>query len=103
LGVIWKRAFWPLFFSSHATVFYVWRMYAGESPIFVPGLWFSSYYNTRYGPLDPAGAGNRGRGIGVACAYSPSTSLATLAIAAAVTPWLIHRQPAIGSAGRNRR
>lgn len=93
VGVIWKRAFWPLFLAAMPPVFYVWRMYAGESPIFVPGLWFSSYYNTRYGLSILPVLAIAGAGLVLLAPIRHRPLLATLAIAAAVTPWLIHRQP----------
>ena len=85
-------------------VFYVWRMYAGESPIFVPRLWFSSYYNTRYGLsalplLAIAGAGvvllapNRLRPLLAACCDRRSRHAVADPSAART----------IGSAGKNRR
>ena len=30
-------------------VFYVMNVHSGDSPIFLPQLWYGSYYNTRYG------------------------------------------------------
>jgi hypothetical protein len=45
-----RRAFWPLLLLSLPPIFYLWSMYSsGGTPIFVPGLWPHSYYNTRYG------------------------------------------------------
>jgi hypothetical protein len=92
-GVIWKRTFWPLILAAIPPVFYVWRMYAGESPIFVPGLWYSSYYNTRYGLSVLPLLAIAGAGLVLLAPIRHRPLLAILAIAAAVTPWLIHRQP----------
>lgn len=44
-----RRAFWPLLLLALPPVFYLWSMHSAASPIFVPGLWPNSYYNTRYG------------------------------------------------------
>jgi hypothetical protein len=81
-----RKAFWPLFLLMLPPLFYIWSMYNGGSPIFVPVLWPFSYYNTRYGltalPLIAVCAGavtlwlpSRARVwavavIGVACAAS---------------------------------
>ncbi|HUQ90559.1 MAG TPA: glycosyltransferase family 39 protein [Bryobacteraceae bacterium] len=48
-GAIWKRQFWPVGFLALPVAFYVWSIYSSGTPIFVPGLWPYSYYNTRYG------------------------------------------------------
>ncbi|HTS48089.1 MAG TPA: glycosyltransferase family 39 protein [Bryobacteraceae bacterium] len=92
-GAIGKRILWPLLFTALLPLFYLWSMHSGGTPIYVPQLWFSSYYNTRYGLaalplLAIAGgcviltAGNRLR---------PFLAGATVAIA--VLPWLIHPRP----------
>ncbi len=49
LAAIWKRLWWPLFFAALLPAFYLWSMHSGGTPIYVPQLWFSSYYNIRYG------------------------------------------------------
>ena len=46
---LWKRIYWPLLLPLLLLVFYVWSIHSGSTPIFVPHLWPSSYYNTRYG------------------------------------------------------
>jgi hypothetical protein len=49
LGVFFKRVFWPAVLASLPAAFYLWSMYSGGAAIYVPQLWFGSYYNTRYG------------------------------------------------------
>jgi hypothetical protein len=45
-----RRAAWPLVLLALPPAFYLWSMYSsGGTPIFVPGLWPHSWYNTRYG------------------------------------------------------
>ncbi|MCX6619661.1 MAG: glycosyltransferase family 39 protein [Acidobacteria bacterium] len=44
-----KRAVWPLVFLLLPVVFYLWSIHSSGTPIFVPELWPSTYYNTRYG------------------------------------------------------
>jgi hypothetical protein len=93
LSVIRKRLFWPMFLMSLPPMFYLWSMHAGQTPIFVPQLWFGSYYNTRYalsvlpllaiaGGCVPLLAGNR---------FRPFVAIAVILLG--VTPWLIHREP----------
>src|ERR1017187_4740787 len=48
-AALFKRAFWPLALLAFPGVFYLWSMHSGAVPVFVPSLWFGSYYNTRYG------------------------------------------------------
>jgi hypothetical protein len=93
LGVVRKRLFWPMFLVSLPPMFYLWSMHAGQTPIFVPQLWFGSYYNTRYalsvlpllaiaGGCLPLLAGNR---------FRPFVAIAVVLLG--VTPWLIHCEP----------
>ena len=44
-----KRRWWPLLLLLAPPVFIVWSMHSSATPIFVPGLWPFSSYNTRYG------------------------------------------------------
>lgn len=46
---LYRRAFWPLLLLLLPPFFYVWSLHSSGNPIFVPELWFGSYYNTRYG------------------------------------------------------
>jgi hypothetical protein len=92
-GVLLKRLFWPFVFAALAPVFYVWSMYSGGTPIFVPTLWPFSYYNTRYAiaalPL-LAIAG------GCVVLLAPPRFRPWLAIAVLITaavPWIIRPQP----------
>src|SRR5260370_1314525 len=93
LGVIRKRLFWPVFLVSLPPMCYLWSMHAGQTPIFVPQLWFGSYYNTRYalsvlpllaiaGGCLPLLAGNKLR---------PFIAVAVVVLGA--MPWLLHREP----------
>ncbi len=92
-GVIWRRTFWPLVSVAIPPVFYLWRMYAGESPIYVPELWFNSYYNTRYALSALPLLAIAGAGVVLLAANRLRPLLAAVVIAVAVSPWLIHRQP----------
>jgi hypothetical protein len=49
VAALFKRAIWPLLLLLAPAAFYVWGIYAGEDPLFVPHLWPNSYYNTRFG------------------------------------------------------
>lgn len=48
-AALWRRAFWAVAFLALPAGFYVWSIHSSGTPIFVPGLWPHSYYNTRYG------------------------------------------------------
>jgi hypothetical protein len=92
-AVIRKRVFWPVFLVSLPALFYLWSMYAGQVPIFVPQLWFGSYYNTRYAlsvlPLLAIAGGC----LPLLGGKKLRPFVATAVIALGVAPWLIHRQP----------
>jgi hypothetical protein len=93
VGACWKRVFWPLVLGILPAAFYLWSMYAGGAAVFIPQLWFGSYYNTRYGLaalplLAVAGACTT---LLAVKRWRPVVALAAIAIG--TTPWLIHPQP----------
>ncbi|HWB96179.1 MAG TPA: hypothetical protein VG672_05740, partial [Bryobacteraceae bacterium] len=49
IAALIRRVFWPLVLLALPPVFYLWGMHSSANPIYVPELWFGSYYNTRYG------------------------------------------------------
>jgi hypothetical protein len=48
LVALWRRAWWPLLLLALAPAFYIWSIHSSGTPILVPDLWPSSWYNTRY-------------------------------------------------------
>jgi hypothetical protein len=93
IPVIWKRVFWPLLLLAIPPLFYLWRMHAGESPIYVPELWYGSYYNTRYALSVLPLLAILGSSAVLLAPSRLRPILAIAVIAIAVTPWLIHRSP----------
>jgi len=92
-GCLIRRTVWPVMLLLLPSAFYLWSMYSGTAAIFVPQLWYGSYYNTRYGlaalPLfAAAGAGFvllfRGRSRAFA---------ALAAILVGVAPWIAAPEP----------
>ena len=85
-----RRAWWPVFFLLLPPVFYVLSLYSAGTPIFVPTLWPSSYYNTRYGlaalPLFAFG----GAALTALAPARFHKAVAALAFVAAVIPWLAY-------------
>lgn len=49
LFALLKRAWWAVILLLLPGVFYVLNIHSGDSPIYLPKLWYGSYYNTRYG------------------------------------------------------
>jgi 4-amino-4-deoxy-L-arabinose transferase-like glycosyltransferase len=49
LVLLVRRAWWPLLLLALPPVFYVVSIHSASTPIYVPGLWPFSWYNTRYG------------------------------------------------------
>jgi hypothetical protein len=92
-GAIWKRAFWPLALVAIPPLFYLWRMYAGESPIFVPELWFNSYYNTRYALSVLPLLAIAGAGVVMLAPNRLRPVIAMCAITMSAAPWLLNRNP----------
>ena len=93
LAAVLLRRRWLLLLLLLPPVFYVISMHSSGTPIFVPELWPFSRYNTRYGlsalPL---------LSVAAACliTFLPrklQAAGALVLVAAAVTPWLVNRNP----------
>lgn len=88
---IFKRAWWAAILFFTVAVFYVFSLYSGGTPIFVPGLFPNSYYNVRYGlnamPMACLG-------IAALVALLPvgkvQKIVAALLLAGAMAPWLMY-------------
>jgi hypothetical protein len=93
IGIALKRVFWPLALAALPPIFYVWSMYSGGTPIFVPGLWPNTYYNTRYGlaalPLIAIASG----GVALLAGKRLRPFAALVVIVASVAPWLVNPKP----------
>lgn len=88
-----KGVLWPLWLLIPAPLFYLWSMYAGGTPIYMPHLWPFSYYNTRYG-LEALPALALAAGALVAAVGNRWRPLAAGAVvSAAVLPWLWTPRP----------
>ncbi|MGD0578726.1 MAG: glycosyltransferase family 39 protein [Bryobacteraceae bacterium] len=48
-AALFSRARWAALLLFTGAAFYVFSLYSGGTPIFVPELWPNTYYNTRYG------------------------------------------------------
>src|SRR5260370_15612336 len=93
LGIIWKRIFWPLVFASLTPIFYLWSMHSGGTPVFVPQLWFDSYYNTRYGVTALPLLAIAGGALTLLVSKRWRPFVAVAVIGAGIAPWLIRPQP----------
>ena len=93
IAALFKRAWWPLALLSLPCVFYILSMYSSGTPIFIPGLWPNSYYNTRYG-LVAVLLFAFGASAIVATVPPWLRGFAALAvIATAVSPWVMNPSP----------
>ena len=92
LVAAWKRVAWPVVFAALIPAFYLLSLHSGSTPIFVPELWFGSYYNTRYGlsalPLLAVAGGC----LALASSRPLRAYLAAGIIAVSILPWLIRPQ-----------
>ncbi len=93
LGVFFKRVFWPVLLGALPAVFYLWSMYAGGAAIFVPQLWFSSYYNTRYGLAGLPLLAIAGACTTLLAAGRWRALIALAAVAIGLAPWLLQHRP----------
>jgi len=92
LCIFFRRELRALLLLLPAPLFYVWTLYSGGIPIFVPQLWPHAAYNTRYGL---AALPFLALAVGALIARAPARlqrSAAALAVLAVMAPWL-------GSAG----
>lgn len=95
VGVValWRRWHWSVAWLAIPCVFYVWSIYSSGTPIFVPGLWPHSYYNTRYGlAILPLLAGLAAALI----AWTPEKwrrAAVPLVLGAGLIPWLLNPAP----------
>ncbi len=89
-----RRIWWPFLLLALPGVFYIWSMHSSGTPIFLPGLWPNSFYNTRYAlPTLPLLA----LLAGAAALLVPARLRAwapTVLAAAALAPWWVHPRPA---------
>lgn len=89
LGVLWKRAWWPLILFAATPMFYLNSMHSGGTPIKLPELWPGGYYNTRYGlavlPLAAFAAAGA-----VAMIPVKRTVFAVIVAAITLSPWIAY-------------
>jgi hypothetical protein len=100
VAALCSRARWAALLLSTGAAFYVFSLYSGGTPIFVPGLWPNAYYNTRYGlSAMPAAC------LGVAALAALTARVGRFAaphrlwiapavlVLLAVSPWLLRPRP----------
>ena len=100
VAALCSRARWAALLLSTGAAFYVFSLYSGGTPIFVPGLWPNTYYNTRYGlSAMPAAC------LGVAALTALTARVGRFAaphrlwiapavlVLLAVSPWLLRPRP----------
>ena len=89
-----RRSLWPVILLTLPAVFYILSMHStGGTPIYVPGLWPGTYYNTRYGlmllPLLAFG----GAGLAALAPERVRRWCGLAIVAAALSPWLVNPAP----------
>ncbi|HYL37328.1 MAG TPA: glycosyltransferase family 39 protein [Bryobacteraceae bacterium] len=89
----WQRIFWPVLLAALLPAFYLWSMHSGGTPIYVPGLWFNSYYNTRYGLAALPLIAVLGGSLVLAVKQRFRSWAAAAIVLAGLAPWLIRPQP----------
>ncbi len=87
-----RKAFAALGFLCLLPVFYVWSIHSSGLPIYLPNLWFNSYYNTRYGTGVTVLAAFASGAITLALP-SRRKKLAYALPLIAVLPWLLQPTP----------
>ena len=93
IGVVRRRLFWLVILAALPPAFYLWSMHSGGTPIFVPGLWPNTNYNTRYALSALPLLAMAGGSLVLLAGQRVRPWLAIAVIAAATVPWLIHPTP----------
>jgi len=93
IGALWKRLFWPLAFTLLTPVFYLQSMHSGGTPVFVPQLWFGSYYNTRFGISALPFLAIAASGAVLLLAKRGRPIVAVAVVVLAIAPWLYRPKP----------
>jgi hypothetical protein len=94
-GVVWKRVFWPVLMTLLVPVFYLWSMHSGGTPIYIPQLWFNSYYNTRYGLAALPLLAIAGGCLVLVTSQKWRPVLAMTIVLLGVAPWLLRPTPEV--------
>lgn len=80
-----RKIMWPIALLALPPFFYVWSMHSSGTPIYVPSLWPSTWYNTRYAvaliPLAAFAAG----GLVLRKRWGPAILVVLLVIAAGLS------------------
>jgi len=82
-----------LMLAALPPIFYVWSMYSGGTPIFVPQLWPNTYYNTRYGLAALPLLAIAGAGVVLLGNKRWRAPIAIAVVLAAAVPWVLQRKP----------
>jgi hypothetical protein len=101
-----RRAFWPFLLAAVVPAFYILSLFSSGTPIFVPGLWPNSYYNTRYAvsalPLAALGAAALAVGrwrVWIAIA-APAAALSVWLLNPKPEAWICWKESEVNSEGR---
>ena len=92
-AALWRRAFWPLVLLALPPAFYLLNVHSGASPIFVPGLWPHSYYNTRYGLAALPLLASTAAALATVAPRNLRAVTGVLIIVAGGMHWVVHPQP----------
>jgi len=93
LAALAKRAFWPLLLLALPGCLILWTMHSGTVPIFVPSLWYGSYYNTRFGLASLPLLAVAAAGLVAVVPQRARPVAAVLVVLAGTIPWLVYPRP----------
>jgi hypothetical protein len=93
LGIVRQRLFWPVLLAALPPAFYVWSMHSGGTPIFVPGFWPNTRYNTRYAIAALPLLAIVGGSLVLLASQRLRPVLAAAVVLVGTAPWLIHPGP----------
>jgi hypothetical protein len=89
-GTLLRRGWWCLLLLAGIPFFYIWSLHSGGTPVFVPGLWPNSYYNTRYGAAVLPLAAFAAAGLVWIAPRAIRVAVAFVVIAACAAPWVVY-------------
>ena len=95
IAALVRKIWWPLALLALPPLFYIWSIHSSGTPLYIPGLWPDTWYNTRYAlaalPLACLAASGM---VAILPAKARSLAAAILVMSVSI-PWFWERDPVV--------
>jgi hypothetical protein len=95
IAALVKKAWWPLLLLALPPAFYIWSIHSSGTPLYVPGLWPFSWYNTRYALVALPLASLAAAALVAAVPVKGRAIAAIVLVAGVSVPWLWAGPPVV--------